>query len=234
VAMQKGFVQERRSHETRSSQKGDFISTLLLKRTTRSRLLCIIRESALRACQVTKEPTSTRGNGPMSHPKTKARRSFKRRSLFGDRWRAAYRTGDREGREGGSEAWEQREAYETQDSYALCRCGRSKKPFCDGTHSRVGFDGTETANRAPCAEQAQLQDGPAEPALAAIVTTPQRTAAEDPPSGHALARSVANLSAGTRTLKRRGWSRVPIGTGRKHRAALVSPTGRYGEPGRYQ
>jgi CDGSH-type Zn-finger protein len=26
---------------------------------------------------------------------------------------------------------------------ALCRCGQSAtKPFCDGTHSRCGFDGT--------------------------------------------------------------------------------------------
>ena len=29
---------------------------------------------------------------------------------------------------------------------ALCRCGASsKKPFCDGTHSRVGFQGAEEA-----------------------------------------------------------------------------------------
>jgi CDGSH-type Zn-finger protein len=29
---------------------------------------------------------------------------------------------------------------------ALCRCGAStKKPFCDGTHSRVGFQAGEAA-----------------------------------------------------------------------------------------
>jgi CDGSH-type Zn-finger protein len=37
-------------------------------------------------------------------------------------------------------------------TYALCRCGQSgKKPFCVGTHARVGFDGTVTAERAPSA-----------------------------------------------------------------------------------
>jgi CDGSH iron-sulfur domain-containing protein 3 len=30
--------------------------------------------------------------------------------------------------------------FETRETIALCRCGRSeKKPFCDGTHNKVGF-----------------------------------------------------------------------------------------------
>lgn len=37
-------------------------------------------------------------------------------------------------------AWETTENVETRGRYALCRCGQSnKKPFCDGTHARVGF-----------------------------------------------------------------------------------------------
>ncbi len=39
-------------------------------------------------------------------------------------------------------------AYDVSDrpSVALCRCGGSTtKPFCDGTHSKTGFDAAERA-----------------------------------------------------------------------------------------
>ena len=63
--------------------------------------------------------------------------------------------------QGESQTWEEGDAYPRQATYALCRCGHSKtKPFCDGTHTKVGFDGTETASRAPYREQAQVTEGP--------------------------------------------------------------------------
>src|SRR5580658_818504 len=63
--------------------------------------------------------------------------------------------------EGGSEEWRESHPFPSQQSYALCRCGHSStKPFCDGSHSKVGFDGTETASREPYRQQAELMEGP--------------------------------------------------------------------------
>ena len=65
------------------------------------------------------------------------------------------------GAEGVPAKWEYGEKYPHQISYALCRCGLSKNmPFCDGTHTKVPFDGTETANRKPCLAQAETTQGP--------------------------------------------------------------------------
>jgi CDGSH-type Zn-finger protein len=63
--------------------------------------------------------------------------------------------------EGFSWEWETGRAFEAPASYELCRCGQSKhKPFCDRTHERIPFDGTETATRQPYDRQAEVEDGP--------------------------------------------------------------------------
>ena len=51
------------------------------------------------------------------------------------------------GKDGDPLKWEPVGEYPVQETYALCRCGQSKKkPYCDGTHTKIGFDGTEEAD----------------------------------------------------------------------------------------
>ncbi len=62
---------------------------------------------------------------------------------------------------GESVKWIEGKPYAAQAAYALCRCGQSaNKPFCDGAHSKVAFDGTETASREPYQTQATVMQGP--------------------------------------------------------------------------
>ena len=63
--------------------------------------------------------------------------------------------------EGESVEYRDGKHYPAPPQYALCRCGQSgNKPFCDGTHKKVQFDGTETASRQSYAEQATAIEGP--------------------------------------------------------------------------
>jgi CDGSH-type Zn-finger protein len=57
--------------------------------------------------------------------------------------------------------WKQGEKYPDQETYALCRCGRSgDQPYCDGAHVKAGFDGTETAGHGNYIDMADKIPGP--------------------------------------------------------------------------
>lgn len=65
--------------------------------------------------------------------------------------------------EGGiSTGYEKGEQYPLKDTYTLCRCGQSKTPpYCDGSHTRIGFKGDEITDRAPFSKRCKVIEGPA-------------------------------------------------------------------------
>ena len=63
--------------------------------------------------------------------------------------------------DGQCHGWKEGKKYPAQETYALCRCGQSKNPpFCDGTHHKVNFDGTEEASHDLYLERAHEINGP--------------------------------------------------------------------------
>jgi CDGSH-type Zn-finger protein len=63
--------------------------------------------------------------------------------------------------EGNCRTWRTVEEFPIQQTYALCRCGHSKnKPFCDGTHVHIHFNGRETAGNEPYLRHPRIIKGP--------------------------------------------------------------------------
>jgi len=58
-------------------------------------------------------------------------------------------------------SWKFYQAHPLMDSYALCRCGKTKTPpFCDGSHQKEGFIGEEVADVRPFDEAMKMIHGP--------------------------------------------------------------------------
>ena len=50
--------------------------------------------------------------------------------------------------------WQKESDLSDDEVYRLCRCGQSgNKPFCDGSHTKVEFDGTEAADTGPISDR---------------------------------------------------------------------------------
>lgn len=62
---------------------------------------------------------------------------------------------------GVSTGWAEGPHYSDKEECALCRCGHSDNmPYCDGTHGKIKFDGTESAGNEPFEKQARRIEGP--------------------------------------------------------------------------
>lgn len=62
---------------------------------------------------------------------------------------------------GDSKSYKRGPEYACPDEYALCRCGKSKnKPFCDGAHKKINFDGSETASFEKISDHCEMINGP--------------------------------------------------------------------------
>jgi CDGSH-type Zn-finger protein len=57
--------------------------------------------------------------------------------------------------------WAIGDKLKAPETYILCRCGQSKnKPFCDSTHVKINFDGTEVSDNEPFEQMSKDFDGP--------------------------------------------------------------------------
>lgn len=64
-------------------------------------------------------------------------------------------------KDGYSKDYKLTKEYKVGGSYALCRCGNSlNKPFCDGKHQEINFNGKETAKKKSYIKCAEKIKGP--------------------------------------------------------------------------